>query len=184
MDLGKSRFDEVSACLARMNLNGSKASRKQNPTLRRLRWAFHSKDKFAALTKELAYFVSRLRQLVPASENQARSMFKEDMHSICSTLLSQRVQEAATDTIQAKAAQDHVKLLHRQRILDCLWFRMLREKYDSLKPPNAETLAWVLDANAECLGWASFAAWLQGNYSSVYWICGKGRDDDHQPASD
>jgi hypothetical protein len=127
--------------------------------------------------EDLGYFVTRLRKLFPATETHAIELFREDMQSIRSILLGQQLQRAATSTAQADAAAERVDALERQqRVLDCLWFRRIRDRHDTLNPPNSTTFEWVLDdkVNEQQRRWSNVPEWLQGDSDSLYWVCGKG----------
>lgn len=146
----------------------------------KLRWGLHDKEKFASLITELSYFVSGLRQLFPCTDSQAKQMFVEDMFSVKATSIGQCVQEATNEGIageetpQATAAREHVNRLIQERILDCLWFRRIHDRYIALSPPNPGTFEWVLAESAAPLKWHNLPTWLRDDSKSLYWVCGKG----------
>ncbi|KAK4222132.1 hypothetical protein QBC38DRAFT_100666 [Podospora fimiseda] len=58
------------------------------------------------------------------------------------------------------------------RVLDCLHFRQIRDRVESIPKAHAETFQWIFDHPKENLRWDSFPDWLQRG-EGCYWINGK-----------
>ena len=139
------------------------------------RWAIRDKDKFADLLRDLSYFISRLHDLVPDTNNTIQIMTEEDILSLSDRKTVRLLSEAASgrnDILAAIANNHHIQRCER-RILRCIWYRLMDDRRDALPPPNPQTFEWALDPCATDLKWDNIAHWLSHD-SKIYWVCGKG----------
>ncbi|KAI1383020.1 uncharacterized protein F4822DRAFT_440740 [Hypoxylon trugodes] len=111
-------------------------------------------EAFEELTEELAYFTTKLTQIVPVSTTQE-----------CSTSLGVGLDPNVTEDLQglkvvldasdgcrkdiAKSARRHLELACQERILRKLWFRNINERKQS-KPPSDTRI----ESLARKYGWA------------------------------
>lgn len=101
-------------------------------------------------------------------------MHAEDLAKMKSAEKVRRVHEAAEQRDLELAAGALLRLdqLANLRILECLWFRRMTDRRDSLSPPNTETFEWALSEGALPSGWSSLPSWLRSK-SGIYWVSGK-----------
>jgi len=72
----------------------------------------------------------------------------------------------------ADAEVGDLKLVE-ERILDCLYFRQMTDRLETVKPPHEATYEWIFcDPVAAEKPWDDFMQWLAEG-SGCYWICGK-----------
>ncbi|KAK3986149.1 hypothetical protein QBC44DRAFT_222252, partial [Cladorrhinum sp. PSN332] len=58
------------------------------------------------------------------------------------------------------------------RILSCLNFRQMKDRFESIPEAHAQTLQWIFDPPKTAVKWDNFPAWLESG-TGCYWINGK-----------
>lgn len=165
MEKFKQEFEALSI---RMNL------RKQSTSLqRRIRWVIRDKQKFQDLVKKLAYFNTKLIQVVPIYYN-TQSMTTEDIGAIQDLGELKIIVDASVDYRKATAqtTQRHIVHTCQNRILRLLWFRTMYDRKESILPAHSKTLRWALEPPRSKFQWDDLSQWLQHD-SGIYWISGK-----------
>jgi hypothetical protein len=151
--------------------------RRQQPSMpKRIRWAIRDKQKFERLIQELAYFTSKLGQIMPtySSEGTVRHMNDEDVTAIETLRRLKVILEAASEHRTAFAEATRRQLPHacQQQILKTLWFRTINDRKENITSAHAKTFRWVLDSPMHDVPWNDLSKWLQHD-SRIYWISGK-----------
>ncbi len=140
------------------------------------RWAIRDKNKFGELLQELSFFVSKLNDLVPDSSRAIHKMTAEDLSTLRSMETLRLVSEAASGRRShvMDMAEDSLVRNCEQRILRCIWFRLMDDRRDSLPLPNPKTFEWAIEQSDASLKWDDLPDWLEGG-TGLYWVCGKGK---------
>lgn len=140
----------------------------------RFRWVVKDKEKFASLMEHLSYFVSRLNTLVPAEGQSVGTMTKEDLAQIRSVPQLKLIIRASTRLQPQIAiiAEQAIRSLNQQRVLDRLWFRWIDDRKTTIKDRHFRTLDWALEPPEHVLEWDNLAEWLRDE-SGLYWLAGK-----------
>ena len=104
------------------------------------RWAVCDKQKFGDLLRDLSYFVSRVGDLVPDTQN-ARQMAVEDLSAVKETKAIKVLFEAASgrDSVLAAVAYERLSKDCEDRILKCIRFPLMDDRQDSLQLPSPRT---------------------------------------------
>lgn len=140
----------------------------------RFKWVIRDKEKFTSLMNELSYFISRLNFLVPARGQPGSTMTEEDLAKIRSIPQLNFINQASTGVKPqiAVIAQEAIRSLNQDRVLDCLWFRSIDDRKTNINERHSRTLEWAVDPLETTLRWDNLAEWLR-NGSGLYWLAGK-----------
>lgn len=144
-------------------------------------WAVRDKEKFSSLIRDLSELVRGLNLIVPRP-NMA------EWQSVSLKLLiqdAQHVEHISRLELLTESAKDHggpislkdvfqaqIDQRCQQRILDCLWYRVLDHRRNSVSEAHPGTFNWVLNPPTGDVEWDDLAQWLQSG-SGMYWVHGK-----------
>jgi hypothetical protein len=71
-----------------------------------------------------------------------------------------------------KIAADGKQYSAEQRILQCLRFLRIEDRYSSISPAHLQTLSWIYDSEVDQDNSATFVQWLSSD-DDLYWISGR-----------
>lgn len=171
--VSSSRMQQFTERLSRLSLH-AEVARTRHSASARFKWVVRDKEKFSDLMDELSYFVSRLDALVPAQEQFRSTMTDEDL-SMIRSIPQLKVIIKVCIGIQpqiAVIAQQIIRSLNQERVLDRLWFRSIDDRKMNINERHSHTLNWALNPLETTLSWENLAEWLR-NESGLYWLAGK-----------
>ena len=148
--------------------------RKDQSVITRFKWVVKDKEKFASLVDELSYFVSRLDALIPAPEQSFGKMTEQDLAQINSIPQLKAIFDACIGSRPQIdfVAQQALRFINQERILNCLWFRWIDNRKTSISERHSRTLEWALETSERDFKWDNLAEWLK-NGNGLYWLAGK-----------
>ncbi|KAI0546089.1 prion-inhibition and propagation-domain-containing protein [Xylaria curta] len=142
----------------------------------RVRWVAVDKDKFNRLVGELAYFITKLHDIVPPAPMVMSFMAQEDLRYLPTLRRLRLVYDASTgqDKIMALEAEQLLRSNCEKRILQQIWFRTMDDRREAVKLPYSQTMEWALDISEDHTKWANIPQWLQSDSQPrIYWLSGK-----------
>ncbi|KAI1336379.1 hypothetical protein F5Y15DRAFT_418922 [Xylariaceae sp. FL0016] len=141
---------------------------------KRLCWVAKDKEKFESLIGRLSIFVGKLNAVIPPDAGLTEDSIRRDIRELQDLGQVQLLQRAGKDheVPVALCAQDNITERYLQRVLDCLWFRMIDDRRISVTDAHPETLHWALSPPAAGLHWDDLSAWLRSGFD-IYWVSGK-----------
>ncbi|KAI1262899.1 prion-inhibition and propagation-domain-containing protein [Xylariaceae sp. FL1019] len=141
----------------------------------RMRWAAVDRTKFNTLIDDLSYFVSQLDKIVPPNPELVVKMARDDLQPLSSGTLRLLLDAAHGErTTLSSEAERLLQLKCEEKILRLLWFRVMDDRRDSVKPPHSQTLAWALHDSQHHRQWDSIPDWLASkSLHRIYWLSGK-----------
>lgn len=87
------------------------------------------------------------------------------------TVNNQQEQQMGYQSIGSSSFEDFRS--YEQKVLDCLHFRHVTDRYSNISDPHKDTCKWIFDSPLKHKNqWSSFSEWLSGP-DSCYWISGK-----------
>ncbi|KAK8004946.1 hypothetical protein PG990_010983 [Apiospora arundinis] len=150
---------------------------------KRVRWAIRDNKKFRDLIEELAYFNSKLYQLMaPSSEPTAEinswdnlpGNFEQDFITEQEVEMHVKgIRSSGADAAKAKR-ESQVGL-----VLGGLWFRTMNDRQEVVKAVHSKTFEWSFSTDPEVTehieaNWDSLPDWLGDDKNSgLYWVTGK-----------
>ena len=136
----------------------------------RFKWVIRDKDKFQSLLTELAYFISNLKEMVPAlscnpAERRTNLKRPNDSEDDNHSAYFKRVRlpggtQPLNDTLVGK-------------ILQCIRFHCMDDRRLNVSTAHDSTFEWALrPSNGPTHCWSDLVQWLSCG-SGVYWVHGK-----------
>ncbi|KAK3291571.1 prion-inhibition and propagation-domain-containing protein [Chaetomium fimeti] len=145
------------------------------------RWVIRDKQKFEHLIQDLAHFISKLSEVIPATSYDPASasdnaMITSDLALIKTNLGHLKIILEASEGQHraiAESTQHAIDKTHQDHVLDTLWFRRINDRKDSIAEAHRKTFQWALEEPPKGTdAWDSLPAWLRHG-SGIYWISGK-----------
>ena len=99
---------------------------------------------------------------------ELKSFAKEAQSQVKEKTLDEEELSKQIDKIAADGGQYSAE----QRILQCLRFPRLEDRYSSISPAHLQTLSWVYNSEVDQDDAATFAQWLSSD-DNLYWISGR-----------
>ncbi|KAK5656775.1 hypothetical protein OQA88_4323 [Cercophora sp. LCS_1] len=148
-------------------------TRQEKPSVgARFKWAIQEKGKFEALVKNLGYFISKLKELVPPlpAEPMGRHPALKRPGSPGDPALECQGPKRLKPVTDSRVKIDAKISAH---ILQCIRFSSMDDRRLSVRSAHTNTLRWSLEPpNGTTRPWSDLAEWLRSG-SGIYWVCGK-----------
>lgn len=164
------------------DVNGDPDPGRQKATLKeKFCWAARDKGKFDSLIRDLSALVRGLNLIVPRPnmaewQSVSLKLLIQDAQHVEHISLLELLTEGAKDhggPISLKDVfQAEIDQRCQRRILDCLWYRVLDHRRDSVSEAHPGTFNWVLNPPTGDVEWDDLPQWLQSG-SGIYWVYGK-----------
>lgn len=139
-------------------------------------WAVRDKEKFSSLIQHLSELVRGVNAIVPLKQSASLELLKQDVQQVDRISRLNLLMDGAKDHDQSDsfidAIQRQIDQRCQQRILDCLWYRMLDHRKNSVPGAHPRTFDWALHPPTDDVEWDSLSQWFESG-SGIYWIHGK-----------
>ena len=140
------------------------------------RWIVQDKQKFEELISQLAYFTTKLREVLPRTSEQTQAanvVTTTDLEQAQDLKRLKLLLEASSGHHQSisESTQKAIDLQCQNRIIQTLWFRTMDDRRIGITPPHQKTVQWVLKEGID-RPWDSLHQWLAVG-SGIYWVSGK-----------
>lgn len=144
----------------------------------KIRWVIRDKESFETLLSQLAHFITRLSDLIPATNmNYATAADAITDYGLQASLdlrglkivleASQGARKAVADS--ARRAIDGIC---QDKILQKLWFRTIASREENIGDAHGKTLQWLFEPPKDGVPWDDLGEWLRTG-SGLYWVSGK-----------
>ncbi|KAM7205209.1 Prion-inhibition and propagation domain containing protein [Rhypophila sp. PSN 637] len=144
----------------------------------KIRWAIRDKKSFETLLSQLAHFITRLSNLIPATNLSYATATDAISDSGLQASLGLRdlkiVLEVSQGTRQAVAdsARRAIDRTCQDKILQKLWFRTITSREESIGHAHDKTLQWLFEPPKDEVPWDDLGEWFRTS-SGLYWVSGK-----------